>query len=229
MPDWNDENSSLKKNAFLGIPKAGSTTIRRYMKKYSDHIPTDTALHSDLKNMFEFKDYFIYTFCRNPYKRVISCYEYLFTHEEIPEFKKEEMTREHFTFERFVNIITQEINPVYQRKPCWNLYWEPQTSFIFNKDGIQQVDYVGKVENIVDDINYISNEIGLNLTPTGPCCHKLQSDGHRPKWKIKSIGVAEGSQSTWLHSDYKSYYTDDIKKKIDKYYEKDIDFFKTTF
>ena len=59
MPVWNEENSSLKKNAFVGIPKAGSTTIGRYMKKYSDHIPTDTALHSDLKNMFEFKDYFI--------------------------------------------------------------------------------------------------------------------------------------------------------------------------
>ena len=42
MPVWNEENSSLKKNAFVGIPKAGSTTIRRYMEKYSDGISNDT-------------------------------------------------------------------------------------------------------------------------------------------------------------------------------------------
>ena len=229
MPDWNNENSSLKKNAYLHIPKAASTTVGLYMKKYSHGVSNDMALNGDVKNMSEFRDYFIYTFCRNPYKKIISCYEYLLTHKEIPEWNKENMNREYFTFDRFVSIITQEINPIYQRKPCWNVYWEPQTSFIFNNAGKLHVDYIGRVENLVEDINYICNEIGLNLTSTGPCCHKLQSDGHRPKWKIKSIGAAEGSQSTWLHSDYKSYYTDDIKKKIDKYYEKDIDFFKTTF
>ena len=77
MPDWNDENSSLKKNAYLHIPKAASTTVGLYMKKYSPGVSNDMALNGDVKNMSEFRDYFIYTFCRNPYKKIISCYEYL--------------------------------------------------------------------------------------------------------------------------------------------------------
>ena len=236
MPDWNEENSSLKKNIFLTIPKTASRTVGQYMEKYSeilhhDHWKTqyDISIQSDLKNMPEFKDYFIYTFGRNPYKKIISCYECLYAEPlEVKEWGKEEITREHFTFERFVNIITQEINPAYQRKPCWNIHWEPQTSFILNKDDKLQVDYVGNVETIIDDIDYICNEIGLNLTRTGPCCHKLSPDGKRPKWKVRSIGTSVGKTS-WLHSDYKSYYTDDIKKKVAKYYERDIEFFKTTF
>jgi len=229
MPDWNAENSFLKKNAFLGIPKAASTTVGQYLGKYSDGVPNDIALHNDIKSMPEFKDYFIYTFCRNPYKKIISCYEYLFTHPDVREFQKEKMTRDHFTFERFVNIITQEINPAYQREPCWSIYWEPQTNFILNKAGKLQVDYIGKVETLIEDINYICNEIGLNLTSTGPCCHRLPLDGKRPKCKIKDIGIFAGSKSSWLYSDYKSYYTDGIKNKIDKYYGRDIEFFKTTF
>ena len=67
MPDWNDENSSLKKNIFLTIPKAASRTVGQYMEKYSeilhhDHWKTqyDISIQSDLKNMPEIKDYFIW-------------------------------------------------------------------------------------------------------------------------------------------------------------------------
>ena len=256
--NWDDNNWSgdrAYKSLFIHVPRTGGTSIRSSLEKYS--LFSDHHLAKDIKLKSLYKDFFFYTILRNPYERMVSIYEYVFggwgyirkllsfyqaTQESsnFLNYRKDRVhlrpgtlvtskaellervekntlwlsgeeiaqlptpTKENFSFERFVNIITEEL---------WDIMWEPQTSYIFDDNDKLIVDYVGRTETLQKDLDYIINHIeeknALKINPI----------------PLQQINNTQKSRPRLL-----DYYRDEnIKKKVAKYYERDIDYLKIVF
>ena len=121
-------------------------------------------------------------------------------------------TKETFSFERFVNIITEEI---------WDIMWEPQTSFIFDDDEKIIVDYIGRTETLQQDLDNIIKEINKRSS--------TNSIKEKIKVSHENFTIPPPFSMSEIHQYYRSYYNDETRKKVEKYYEKDIDYLKILF
>ena len=144
---------------------------------------------------------------RNPYTRMVSCYECQFPRE--PNHYHLPQEPDSLTFDRYVEIITDGWHDNQDSNGSPNFqHWRPQTDWIFDDDGRLIVDYIGHTETLEKDVNEISRLIGAETITTPPIINK----------------------SDWRYSDnYRQYFNDDTRKKVEKYYEKDIDFLKVKF
>ena len=88
-------------------------------------------------------------------------------------------------------------------------HWRPQTEWILDSDDNLMVDYVGHMETLKNDAEEIARLIGVEGRVT--------------------INPGLLNKSRWRHDHYKDYFNDDTRKKVEKYYEKDIDFLKVKF
>ena len=195
-------------NVFIHIPKTGGISIRDTMAGYS--VFPDHFFVRDVKEKIGFENVWSYTFMRNPYKRIVSVYEHIAAkpiawHNLMDTFPFPPGPRNDKSFGKFVDLITTKL--------FWDILWEPQTSWIYDIDGEVGVDYVGRTETMQKDLNEITTLIGQhNNLPIEP--KKLS---HKNK-------------TSWRYPNYKDYYTDSsVRKKVEKYYEKDIDFLKVSF
>ena len=199
---------------YAHIPKCASNTcfsiIARNINQSVVSIQTKYGPHSK-NEAFKRLDYFKFTFIRNPWDRIVSCY-----YDRV--IKKREYDKDKnpwdpnafvrmglhskISFERFVEIIAN------QDDENSDYHWRSLHSFITFNDKII-TDFIGKVENIEHDWNEL--------------CDKLN-------WKKRKINHENKSnKSIRKHSDYKSYYNSTTKKIIAKRFEKDIDIFKYTY
>ena len=193
-----------RENIFIHIPRTGGTTVHKVLDKYAARIP-DHILGVEAKK--KWPRFFRYTIMRNPYTRMVSCYECQFPRE--PNHYHLPQEPDSLTFDRYVEIITDGWHDNQDSNGSPNFqHWRPQTDWIFDDDGRLIVDYIGHTETLEKDVNEISRLIGAETITTPPIINK----------------------SDWRYSDnYRQYFNDDTRKKVEKYYEKDIDFLKVKF
>ena len=193
-----------RENIFIHIPRTGGTTVHKVLDKYAARIP-DHILGVEAKK--KWPRFFRYTIMRNPYTRMVSCYECQFPRE--PDHYHLPQEPDSLTFDRYVEIITDGWHDDHDSGGSPNFqHWRPQTDWIFDDDGRLIVDYIGHTETLEKDVNEISRLIGAETITTPPIINK----------------------SDWRYSDnYRQYFNDDTRKKVEKYYEKDIDFLKVKF
>ena len=193
-----------RENIFIHIPRTGGTTVHKVLDKYASRIP-DHILGVEAKK--KWPRFFRYTIMRNPYTRMVSCYECQFPRE--PDHYHLPQEPDSLTFDRYVEIITDGWHDDHDSGGSPNFqHWRPQTDWIFDDDGRLIVDYIGHTETLEKDVNEISRLIGAETITTPPIINK----------------------SDWRYSDnYRQYFNDDTRKKVEKYYEKDIDFLKVKF
>ena len=197
----------VKNNLFIHIPRTGGTSIHGCLDKYASAIP-DHILGKDARR--EWPDSFIYTFMRNPYTRMVSLYECQFPDHQLADEAKEKFNRwsnQPLTFEYYVEIVT-EMEYDYGHDERQFQHWRSQTDWIFDDDDCLIVDYIGCTETIDKDVNEISSLIGV---------------------EEEIIGINHVNSSNWRYEDYKEYFNDDTRKKVKKYYERDLDFLKIKF
>ena len=193
-----------RENIFIHIPRTGGTTVHKVLDKYAARIP-DHILGVEAKK--KWPRFFRYTIMRNPYTRMVSCYECQFPRE--PNHYHLPQEPDSLTFDRYVEIITDGWHDDHDSGGSPNFqHWRPQTDWIFDDDGRLIVDYIGHTETLEKDVNEISRLIGAETITTPPIINK----------------------SDWRYSDnYRQYFNDDTRKKVEKYYEKDIEFLKVKF
>jgi chondroitin 4-sulfotransferase 11 len=111
------------------------------------------------------QDYFKFTFCRNPYSRVVSNYIMFTTSRniKIDEFRINQICQFHnnpssMSFSEFLEFICKYDNH----------HWQPQIDFVYGYD----VDFIGRVENYQEDFNTICDKIGI---PRQELLHKNKS------------------------------------------------------
>lgn len=204
-----------KKAIFIHIPKTGGSYIAEILSKYygfknyylqrpDHHIfcfgkdqsvdKHENKIHGTLiyyktspyinriMNMDEDKwnNYFIFTFVRNPYDRIISGWNYV--------------NKYNIPFKKFINIKHYSNSFDY-----WHVFMS-QTRHIITNNGKIKSDYIGKFENMENDLKYVLNKIGFNNI-------------------IHKSFIKNGKK----HKNYKSYYDNElIINKVNLIIEEDL-------
>lgn len=174
-------------------------------------IHNTSLLHISKSKLKKYTDsgLFAFSFVRNPYDRIVSCYEH--------KISKESVTNNNFTngvaniltiykgfyagmpFEEFASIICQI--PDYRA----DVHFRSQHKFLCNRLGEPLVNFVGRYENLENDFRKVCIKIGIY--------HQLPHYQKSPKKYIK----------------YHSYYSKETKEIVRKRYKKDFEIFNYEF
>ncbi len=146
-----------KKVIYLEMPKVANTSIKASIFKYDskEDVPVIHILASE--NMIctvgnTEQDYFKFTFVRNPFERLVSCYESKYKSDR----KFLGKSKEHLWFDYYLfgyikedkgfDTFVRKISIIPDRLK--DFHFIPQYNIIYDKKGKCMVDYVGKLENM---------------------------------------------------------------------------------
>ena len=171
---------------FIHIPKNAGTSIRNsfeiegYDKKVvKKNWPHDTCLEiKDYCGEEVWNEYFKFAFVRNPYDRLVSYYHF----HKSPQYKYPARANS-LPFDQWV---MKGLDSNMKKNQTWYLD--------------EDVDYIGRFENLEKDWELICKEIGI--TP----------------YKLPKFNVSD-------HNEWKSYYTDDSEKLVNRIFQDDFEVF----
>ena len=187
--------SHKKKFVFFHIPKCGGTSVLSILSKYNDedkykdgHPPLFAILDMGLAN------YFIFTFTRNPFDRLVSAFNYIKkgnTGWHYDELLRRKMGIKNMDFKEFVKTKLKNTENCGHFNPIFDYV---------SDENIQNINFIGKIENLQEDFDTICDKIGI---PQQQLPHK----------------------NTTNHKHYTEYYDDETKQIVAEKYAKDIEYF----
>jgi len=190
------------KFVFVHIQKTAGSSMRNVLKRLpGTHSICGT--HSFLKDCDYPKDYFKFVFVRNPWDRLVSWYNMhkkLGPHNDFAKYLMEG-SNNISDFLKKTNVITD-----YPKKgfPVRKSITYNQLDYVSDDNGNILVDFIGKFENLNEDVLTVGKNIGMpNMVL--PVVNKLRKD------------------------DYRTYYTDKDIEIVAEMYKKDIEYFGYTF
>lgn len=158
-----------KKAIYLSIPKVACSSIRRTFIDYD--VEDDGSIH---KVRFEyidkiddkFKDYYKFSFTRNPFDRIVSCYESKYHKDK--KFRNNRKLyfdsylfgaiKEDKGFSNFVNRVCAI------PRTFADMHFQSQY-FLLYKNNKYKFDYIGKFENLDKDFQVVKTALGLEALP----------------------------------------------------------------
>ena len=158
------------------------------------------------------KSYFTFTFVRNPWDRLVSFYrdkiKGVYSLGDVRLFRKLYGRRifRSMTFDKLARLVCKIpdsiSDPHFRSQICYMIH-----------NGKVLPDFVGRYENLEEDYNKMCRMKGLSLTLP----HIFQNV---PKNKL---------DIKWEKTDYKIYYSEELKELVGERYRKDIEYFNYTF
>ena len=141
--------SHLRKFIFFHIPKTGGTSISKCLKlerrgvEYAwgsrrQHLTWQEMLVDEYVTEEQMSNYFKFSFVRNPFDRIVSCFLY--------QKRAKEIDR-NISFSKYVAIAHERRGRNYIKR---YFYFRPQCEFIC-RDGANILDFVGRFEYINRD------------------------------------------------------------------------------
>jgi hypothetical protein len=152
------------------------------------------------------KNYFKFTFVRNPWARLVS--QYYFNRSKNDKDGLDRTLYRNSTFLDFVKSNKEfylsshwcSYSPTLEKLHTKKYPFVNQIDWITNQSGEIQVDFVGKLENLQDDFNIVCDKIGI---PSQKLPHKNKSK----------------------HKHYTEYYNEETKQIVAEKYARDIEYF----
>lgn len=220
-PDLRSEKIISHKYNFIyiSIPKAASRSMMDIFiwrpVADMDCFEKNEEITKLIKQQVKYKKYFKFTFVRNPWSRVVSCY--LNKIKDPSKDVKNQILNFYpdlnisMSFDEFVRFLFYKKDG---NDKCSDRHWVSQNKFITSKKGEILVDYIGKIETMEDDMNNICNKIGIsNIKPP-----QLNT---RFGWENKNIDINKEDKNY-----YRRFYNNHTKSMIEERYKKDIELFK---
>lgn len=144
-------------------------------------------------------EYFKFGFVRNPYDRLVSCFHEFQNPTSFTDIKRDvrkdpslNLKKVHENFEDFVEMSFKHEH----------IHWKIQHSMLHHR-GKCLVDYIGHVESIQEDIDYICEKIGFDNSGIDiPVVRKSKGRTH-----------------------FSEYYTDELKERVYEKYKIDFETF----
>lgn len=202
-----------KRFIFFYIPKVASTSIKKALAKALFDKNVTARVHTfwfdeviDVKKG-AYPDYFKFTFVRNPWDRIVSCYSDKILHENVTNYKyKNGVFRRYarkykhlfyrgMPFEEFVRVISTIPDERADR------HFRSQRSFITDENGNILVDFIGRFEALSRDLDVLCDKTGLEKMPL----------------PHENISKRE--------KDYRNLFTEETKRLIEERYKDDIELF----
>jgi chondroitin 4-sulfotransferase 11 len=203
---------------FIHIQKTGGVSISNLLRRYS---PTTTpgrglrhiSARRALKQVENPDDYFKFAFVRNPWDRLVSWYTMIDeARKGVADGTAEPMTRRLIkknnlfkyvlrcgpTFDEFVINCTE-------KQWMGNGYYSftfNQLRYLTDKNGEVLVDYIGRFENLAQDISHVFDKLGLEAS---------------------QLEIPHENRSA--HSHYSEMYTPETREIVRKRFRRDIEFF----
>ena len=166
-------DDNLRKVIFIHIPKTGGVSVERSIHKAlggpdkipygklinkplrEDRMAAPLFLHSTLKDyrryyLNEIDQFYIFSIVRNPWRRLVSHYEYLIK----PGFNRRMAEKDNMDFPKFIQI--------YQTR-LLGYTLHGYKDFLEDSHGTK-INRIIKLENINEDLPSVGEDIGLEIT-----------------------------------------------------------------
>ncbi|OIQ66786.1 sulfotransferase family protein [mine drainage metagenome] len=188
------------KSIFIHIPKTAGISFNAAL--FGDYGASHMPLrrYQVIFSKKEFRDFFKTTIVRNPWSRLYSAYNFL-KKGGINTYDKIFSEENIKPYRDFEAFVTDWLSEENIER---GIHFQPQYKFICDHKGRILTDYIGYFENIEDDFNFIKHRLGINA-------------------ELKKLNVVNDI------NDYRSHYTEAMKEKVARVYEKDIELFKYDF
>lgn len=174
---------------FVHIPKAAGIAIAKSLfgNMAGGHwtVQQYEYIFRKVLRVRDFDQYFKFTFTRNPWDRVVSAYFFLrsggWNTSGLPEYPVRDFT----LFSDFVkNWLTEE-------NARSVLHFRPQVDFVRDRYGHVGVDFVGRMESLEEDFEYVRRRLGIEaqLARTNQSQHLAYQDLYDDKSKeiVRSV------------------------------------------
>lgn len=173
------------KFVYIHVPRTAGTSIEKALKSYSDRISENSnstvyfshISSAKLKNHMEkdgqeWKNYFSFGFVRNPWERMVSYYLF---------FRKWEWFKEAWGTPSFFEWVSkgplnkERIQELYPNHVSTII---PESAFdlLFDSNGSQIVNYIGRYETLEQDFNFLCKRINLPTKPILPHINSHKKD-----------------------------------------------------
>ncbi len=209
--------SNKNRYCYFRIPKSASSTVIRTLAYYDPYLPYDKndSRGSRAKKSFSglrsakvlslnsfIKKYYLFTFVRNPYTRVLSSYKSKIAgsdspgYEPVRQFILSASADRKLSFEGFLGYL--ESGGLFS-----DPHWLPQISMLPVKP--DNIDFIGHIESIEEDLSVVINKIFGQGTYKGAAV--------RTAGRTESSSIADG------------YYNKETADRVLALYRKDFDNF----
>ena len=174
--------------------------------------PQDYVAHHYV-TLEQFEAYFTFAFVRNPWERAVSIFR-------------------HFNFDRvmsFTNFLKYEF-PNLQKERYY--FVKPQVEYIYDKEGVKLIDFVGRFESLYEDFEEIRKEIAhpvgkleyINKTKNKKNWYSRWNRRHIYKiLKSKPYLIKYFTPFYRANKPYHELYTKEAKAIVDEFYRRDIE------
>ncbi len=178
------------KSIFIHIPKAAGKSISYAL--YGEDPKHHKLYAFESLDRYKYSQYFKFVFVRNPWSRLYSIYNYLINQNNNHPYGKFYWINNFNSFEEFVLTgLTDELIKKH-------LFLNTQHSFLIDSSGKTGVDFIGRMETINKDFEYVASKLGsIN--------------------RLDTIGAST------IKIDYTSIYTHKMIEKVRELYRCDVD------
>jgi len=192
---------------FLHIPKCGGTSIedafgawkmrkRCMVGRINQQDLQHFYLSEILSNAPNAKNYYKFTFIRNPFSRLVSEYHYMID-QSLKNSKRIEVygiSKLKLSFKEFCKNLNNLDDY------CYPYHDATLLDYVVDANGNQMLDFIGRFENLQEDFNIVCDKIGI---PHRELPHKIKSK----------------------HKHYTEYYDDETRQIVAERYANDIEYF----
>lgn len=178
---WNDIS--------IGSTPYGEQIQRPYHRRFNiqKHSPARDVMH--LVGNRVWSDYFTFTFVRHPYRRVVSLYSYI--DKLVAQYGKKRYLRylpaarfqkEFWNWPVTKAFLETKTFSKFIRHPCLSnaVGMKPQHRSFVDEKGNILVDFIGRVERIGEDFEFVSGKIGLPQTRLKKKNQSISHKSHPP-------------------------------------------------
>jgi len=165
---------------FVEVPKTGSTSVSSIIGKPAKPHLTIVKIQNQVTKQ-QFDEYFKFAFVRNPWDRALSLYRYILK------------TPSHYYHKQCLQFVN--FSAYLRKRPLL-----PQQYDFLSKHGKNQLNFIGRFENLQKDFNTVCDKIGI---PHQELPH------HNPT----------------KHKHYTEYYDEETNQIVAEKYAKDIEYF----
>lgn len=224
MPmDVRSEKVVSERHGFIwvGIPKAATRSLLDALVRHPSTDLGCVEVRDPLPDLLEanpeYRDFFVFTFVRNPWARVVSTYLDKVVNANPDKVKAilskfPELSPE-MSFDEFVDFL---VSPRGADEDA-DRHWLSQNRFISDDEGNLLVDRLGRSEDLDRDFAAITSD--LNLPPI-----ELPHLNSRLGWRPTDQAIK--SQNSRY---YRSFYDTRAKKAIERRYKRDLELFDYVF